>query len=336
MSSPNPTVEAILPSSDAAERLNVQLMSLETRMRKLKLRLLGLCTILAAPVAAVCMSGSAKGSVVAWNLVSALDPNSGTSQITISDATSNSGIDGVTLANFTTLVSTAYSNGLGGVFSFETGSGGTMVDPNTQLTTLAGNTTMGYSASNNVEGYDQTPNSYAAASGAPATPPIVAFYRSDSNASSSTALDWNSNQGAVLASGDSGGGYLGIQGTSSYSLAFQPATGDGVVDFGITDIARANGGGTSGGAFTVHFSDGSSITSSATSLTGPSGPTGGTGTFFGFQAPAGLTITSIDWANSGSASRFDDLALVVAPVPEPASLGLLSLGSLALLRRRRA
>jgi hypothetical protein len=294
-------------------------------MDKLKVRSFRLLAALAVTIGAVSCAASARGALVAWNLVSALDPNNGTT-MTISDATSNTATDGVTLSSFTTLASTAYSNGLGGVFSFETGSAGSG-DTNTQLTTLAANATFGDSATNDVEGYDGT---LTPGSGAPSAAPIVAFYRSDANASSSAALDWNSNNGADLASGGSGGGYMGIQGTSSYSLTFQPAAGDGVVDFGITDVARSSGN--SAGNFTVHFSNGSTLTSSSQSLTGATT----TGVFFGFSAPTGLTITSVDLANTGaSASRFDDVALVVSPVPEPASLGLLSVGTLALLRRRR-
>jgi len=296
-------------------------------MSKLKGKSLRLCAMLAVPAAAMGLSNSARGALTAWNLVSALDPNNGVG-MTISDATSNTATDGVTLSSFTTLASTAYSNNLGGVFNMEAGSGGSAT--NTQLTTVAANATIGDSAANDIRGYDGVV--FTPGSGAPAATPIVAFYRSDSNDSSSAALDWNSNQGTILASGNSGGGYLGIQGVSSYSLTFQPAAGDGVVDFGITDIDRSSG--SSSGAFTVHFSDGSTITSSTASLPGGANA----GTFFGFSAPTGLSITSVDWANSasGSASRFDDVALVVAPVPEPASLGLLSLGSLALLRRKRA
>ncbi len=283
---------------------------------------------------ALMLAGSGRASVVtAWNLVPALDPNNGSS-MTISDASSNTGTDGVTLSSFSSLVSTAYTNGLGGVFNFQTGTGGTG-DPNTQLTSLAGNTTMGYDASDNIEGYDATPNSYAAGSGSPSTAPIVSFYRSDANSSSSAALDWNSNQGAIITSGPSGGGYLGIQGTASYSLTFQPQAGYGVTDFGLTSIARDASGQTSSGSFTVHFSNGSTITSSMANVSSTTS-TPGTGVFFGFQAPTGLTITSVDWANSNSTSRFGDLALIVATVPEPASMGLFGMaGGLLLWRRRR-
>jgi hypothetical protein len=287
---------------------------------------------LAAPFAAFGFATFARGAITAWNLVSALDPNNNGTVMNISDATSNSGTDGLTLASFTPLVSSAYTNNLGGVFSFEAGSGGT--GTNTQLTTVGANSTTGDSATNDVRGYDGA--IYTPGSGAPSAAPIVGFYRSDASASGSAAFDWNSNQGQILASGNSGGGYLGIQGSASYSITIQPLAGYGVTDFGLTDIARDTSGQTSGpGNFTVHFSDGSSIASSTATLTSTTPPPG-TGVFFGFQAPSGLTITSVDWANSGSASRFDDLALIVAPVPEPASIGILSIAGFGLLRRRRA
>ena len=60
--------------------------------------------------------------------------------------------------------------------------------------------------------------------------------------------------------------------------------------------------------------------------------------------PAGLSeaqltsfLTAADYASAfGSGGAFNVTSLASTPIPEPASLGLLGLGGLALLRRRRA
>lgn len=59
--------------------------------------------------------------------------------------------------------------------------------------------------------------------------------------------------------------------------------------------------------------------------------------FIGYQAPAGLTITGVRCTRMGSGNSFpglDDLSFVVTP--EPATMVLLALGGLAIIRRRHA
>ena len=56
-------------------------------------------------------------------------------------------------------------------------------------------------------------------------------------------------------------------------------------------------------------------------------------TFFGYEAPTGRSIASIFIDNSGPAF-YDDLGFITV-VPEPASLGLIGVGTLLILGRRR-
>lgn len=60
-------------------------------------------------------------------------------------------------------------------------------------------------------------------------------------------------------------------------------------------------------------------------------------TFFGFMAPPGQSIAGLSLVlPSGNFTSVDDLAFITAVVPESGSLGLLALGGLGLLGRRRA
>ena len=79
------------------------------------------------------------------------------------------------------------------------------------------------------------------------------------------------------------------------------------------------------------FSD--SSTATATSAVGAGNATDDT--FFGFVAPAGKSISNVTITMTGSTDNLclDDLAFTT--VPEPATVGLLSLGGAALIRRRR-
>ena len=283
-------------------------------------------TAVVALAASACVS-SAFGAAASFTTVGTLDPNNGTT-INVSDsslATTNGGVF-VGLTAFQALETAAFAGGTGGVVNFEAAN----------LTTgNVANTTIGDSQANAVTGTIGT-NSFK-------------FYRSDANGNAAQAYDYNINNGASIASGVSGGGYLGIQGTNTNTMTFYvPASSNGgtafgtpIASFGLTDVARDDGQ-SSSGTFTVNYLNAltgaaaGSDTSSTLALTGVNGAAVGNGVFFGVTAPAGDVIGSVSFTEgTGASDRFDDLAVITAPTPEPASLGLLGLGGLTLLRRRR-
>lgn len=115
--------------------------------------------------------------------------------------------------------------------------------------------------------------------------------------------------------------------------------GEAVTSVGFALLSRNTGTGTSDYTQTVTviatFSDGSTATASDTI----NGANGTDDTFFGFTAPAGLSIASIgfDPALDARDSRtvIDDLGFVTSVVPEPASASLVVLAAGGLLARRR-
>jgi hypothetical protein len=146
------------------------------------------------------------------------------------------------------------------------------------------------------------------------------------------ALDANNGENAI--SGDqgtsptSGNGYLGIQNDGEPVIL--DFTSDPLSAFGINVLNR---GAARALQVDVTLADGTVLKSSNESTAGNAN------IFYGFNLTAAdlLTHGGIIYATFDSANtdRYDDLAFIVAPTPEPATIGLLSVGGLALLRRRR-
>jgi len=111
------------------------------------------------------------------------------------------------------------------------------------------------------------------------------------------------------------------------------ATNEAVTQFGVTFLGRLSR--TVDVSVVATFSGGGTATATETTIGA------GNDTFYGFIAPTGESITAVsisasNW-NTGNAESFsiDDIGIVTAVVPEPASLALVGLGGLMLLRRQR-
>jgi len=202
-------------------------------------------------------------------------------------------------------VAAAFSQGLGGVIDFDSGSltDGTTID----VTYAAG--------SKNLQ-----------------------VTRTDGNyALSVTAADGTNQQQGTAISGTevlAGFGYTGYE----LSLAVGPITDVGsgatldekVVELGFTILSRDRGGYPTDVTATANYSGGGQ------GLIGPETIDQANGmddTFFGFRAPSGQYITSVDLTSTTGFLHMDDLAFIT--VPEPCALTLVNSGCLGLLLWRR-
>ena len=228
--------------------------------------------------------------------------------LTISDAASNLTANGVTLANFRTLISGAFTANTGGVIDNEDQS--------------AGGTIVGKWRNNGTTYGDGIANAIAVSYGT-AQGNTLHLYRSDLDATGlPVGLNANSNNGTNIVSGTS---YLGIPANASpINLVFSK----GLSALGLTEVPR---GALRVDTLTAILDNASTLAGSTETITANNTPGA---IFWGFQAPAGRSIVGLNIVSTdGTAiqfSRYDDLGFVVA-VPEPPSLALVGFGGSLLL-----
>lgn len=312
--------------------------------------------LMAAALAVAGLASTGFGAIYTVDSTGILNPNP-------SNLTTNE-VGNTSLAAARTLISAAKTAGTGGVVDFQQrNQGGTF--PNS--TAVDNGQDFGNGALNPLY-----VTNGATGDGLVGTP-MFSFYRLESTGTTGVNgvnnFDSNLNQGANVISGGFSSRYPGAVSASNPSgdgtsvtgvnsnyvfrdangvpLATQPTLGGGYMGvtnlgspatmvfnnplsfFGITAIPRGADRTTT---LTATLSDSSTVVIGTGVQTTAAG-TQGQAVFFGYTAPAGLSINRVAITADGFV-RFDDLAFAV--VPEPASLGLLSLGGLAMLRRRRA
>jgi hypothetical protein len=255
---------------------------------------------LAAALAVAGLATSTFAAPVTVSTVGTYAPNP--NNLTIRNAGSNANATGITLSAFKTLLETpatgAFATNTGGVWNGDDTSG------------ITYGATYGESAANAI----------TAKYGASQTPSLD-FYRTDTAPGNAFS---NLNNGTQTVSGT---GAIGFSQSSQPNIAFS----QGLSALGLTLVPRPDGSSRSATLFAV-LDDATKLTSTNETVTS-NDPV-----FYGFTAPAGRTIVGLE-IRPNNFARFDDLGFVVAntaQVPEPATLGLLSLGGLAMLRRRRA
>jgi len=246
----------------------------------------------------------AGSSQAALTLVDTYDPASDLNDVDQSATFGSGSVAGITAANvldlatFQTAVSTAFTNGNGGVIDFEGGSDSLTGGANEVFTTSAfGGRTLSFTDTGDA--------------------------------------------GRTLSIGGAGSNRLPISGgnalSGQYDLNFgsfsltggNPA--DRLTHFGMTILQRNQG---RNFAVTATFSDLSTLTFNTISISADIDSS--EDTFFGFVAPDGESITNIAVTEgSSNFTSFDDIGIIVTPVPEASTVALLGLCGIALILRRR-
>ncbi len=229
------------------------------------------------------------------------------------NAVDNSAPSGVTVATFTTLITTGFSAGTAGVIDFNGLTGVFAVNDDIRASFAGGTKFVSFTNVN-----DPTTG---------ATGELFGNNQSSSRSAISGGV--NSHLSANTTGGPT---------RNDFEFTIGGVTGPGalvnefVTSVGGTVLSRSGGNGTV--AFTATLDDMSTIILNDTI----SDSNGGDDTFFGVTAPAGRYITGVkfDLSNDGFFTAIDDLGFTTSVIPEPSSALLLlgGLGSLTLLRRR--
>ena len=215
------------------------------------------------------------------------------------EATNNN----ISLADFKTLVTDKFADGLGGVINFES-----YVDAQNPWTTDRPNFNVSFASGTKTLTIARTAGNFGWGAG---------------------------NEFAISGSGVNSGRWIAFASPASPATFTFSMNGDAapVVAWGITGIARSTAR-TYGASVTLNDDTVVQIGTHsvpASSLTDD--------VFFGYQAEIGktiksVTLTSLNQSNAAATSGWDDMAFVLA-VPEPTSIYLFSLGSFALVAIRR-
>ena len=235
----------------------------------------------------------------------------------VSSTGAGSAANVVNLGVFRTAVAAAFAENRGGVIDFEVrnDAGGTPIGSLDAATILSGRYGIGASQVSGAKSLQLT--------------------------SGSGTWNWPAatSNGRVPTSGANA---LAKSGDDVFQFQIQPGAisngeaGERVAAFGFTVLERSGADVGSPLTATVTFSDGSTASAQAT-LSGAL-PAGDEDSFFGFFAPAGLSISSVTF-NPGNFTSVDDVAFITttsdAAVPEPASAAAPLAACALLLRRRR-
>jgi len=146
------------------------------------------------------------------------------------------------------------------------------------------------------------------------------------NISSDSIGDWGSTSTATATS--TAGGWLLWQATTASPPGFQP---NGAAVAGHSQAVAGGGWEVLLATFTLTF--GGSLNLGTTKFDVVSGLTGNVKT--GAVSTAAALISTVDGVTTGTATTSGGINVIGVIVPEPASLSLMALGSLALLARRR-